>query len=581
MRLGYLVCQLAAIVSSASTLAASEANPGTGPSPVEKVAAHLAAGTEHLLARRYSAAINEFDRALDIEPDSFRAYFQRATAQLSLGRRNLALSDYSSALHIEPNKSGARLQRARLHAGDGDFDSALEDLTSIETVKSDSNDDANSELQKDLPAARELATKIRSAKSAISSAQKARDSANWSECIDHASKALRLASYSADLHVLRGECSLAAGRAEGATTDFARAATLRPTTALELMQTLGLLYFYSLDNFDRATSYLKQCLYSDPEHRGCKRTLRTLKNTKKDIDRVSGYVEKKMWHSSIKGITKPPSADSQSLFQSIQASVDDLIKDRFPGLATASASSSSSPSAKVPKRLAGRLAKLACRAYAGQSKRAETLEWCSLALVELPEDAGSLYRHGEALLEVGDDIDGAVRDLSKAHELTQGHPQNHRIAELLQKALRLQNVRKQRDYYKILGVSRDASQRDIKKAYRSMAQQWHPDTYRGELSAEEVTKKMAEINDAYAVLSDEEKKQQYDMGSDPNDPMGGRGGPGGGGGFPFGHGGGGGGFPFGNGGSFQFVFPGGGGPGGGGGFPFGSQEGSGFRFHFN
>lgn len=117
----------------------------------------------------------------------------------------------------------------------------------------------------------------------------------------------------------------------------------------------------------------------------------------------------------------------------------------------------------------------------------------------------------------------------------------------------------QRDFYEVLGVSRSASADEIKKAYRKLAKQYHPDANPDDASAQ---KKFAEITEAYDVLSDDEKRKKYDQfghnwskvggagghnpfegfggagtaGFDLNDILGGM--FGGGGGSPFGGGGG-------------------------------------------
>ncbi len=64
-----------------------------------------------------------------------------------------------------------------------------------------------------------------------------------------------------------------------------------------------------------------------------------------------------------------------------------------------------------------------------------------------------------------------------------------------------------KDYYEVLGVSKDADKREIKKAYRKLALKYHPDKN----PSKEAEEKFKEISEAYAVLSDEEKRQMYDQ----------------------------------------------------------------------
>jgi len=137
------------------------------------------------------------------------------------------------------------------------------------------------------------------------------------------------------------------------------------------------------------------------------------------------------------------------------------------------------------------------------------------------------------------------------------------------------------DYYDLLGVGRDASEAELKKAYRKQAVKYHPDKNPGDAAAEE---KFKEISQAYEVLKDAEKRAAYDRYGHAAFEGGAGRGPGGfgggGGGFhdPFDifrevFGGGGGGGGFGGGGIFDEMF--GGGSGGGSG---GSRDGSDLRY---
>lgn len=92
-----------------------------------------------------------------------------------------------------------------------------------------------------------------------------------------------------------------------------------------------------------------------------------------------------------------------------------------------------------------------------------------------------------------------------------------------------------RDYYEVLGVQRNASDDDIKKAYRNLARQYHPDRNPGDKEAE---RKFKEVQDAYDVLSDKNKRAQYDQFGFAGPDGGFGGGPGGGRSYSFRWGGG-------------------------------------------
>jgi len=116
-----------------------------------------------------------------------------------------------------------------------------------------------------------------------------------------------------------------------------------------------------------------------------------------------------------------------------------------------------------------------------------------------------------------EEFDAAIGNFNTAKD---NHPESTIVQQKLQEAQVALNRSKQKDYYKVLQVPKDADERTIKRAWRTMTKTNHPDKAIAlGMTKEEAEKKMAQINEAYEVLSDPELKARYDRGEDPNDPM--------------------------------------------------------------
>lgn len=110
------------------------------------------------------------------------------------------------------------------------------------------------------------------------------------------------------------------------------------------------------------------------------------------------------------------------------------------------------------------------------------------------------------------DWEGAVRDLKA---IAESNPEEPGIAKEIRSAELELKKSKRKDYYKILGVGKDAGETEIKKAYRKLAIQTHPDKNPDDPEAEA---RFKDVGEAYETLSDVAKRQRYDSGEDLIDP---------------------------------------------------------------
>lgn len=154
------------------------------------------------------------------------------------------------------------------------------------------------------------------------------------------------------------------------------------------------------------------------------------------------------------------------------------------------------------------------------AKTQDAVSDCTAALTLDDTYLKALLRRASCYSDLGE-YEEAVRDYEKVCKLNKSR--EHK--KLLQDAKLALKKSKRKDYYKILGVDKNASDADIKKAYRKQALLLHPDRHANETEdkKKEQEKKFKELGEAYGILSDPKKKARYDSGQDMDDFEGGMG----------------------------------------------------------
>jgi DnaJ family protein C protein 3 len=253
----------------------------------------------------------------------------------------------------------------------------------------------------------------------------------------------------------------------------------------DILILLSKINFYTLFEPQGALTHIKQCLHYDPEQKECKKLFRKMKKLDKEITSIGKDIELKKYATAANHLIG--TANREGILKQVDTDFNDLQKEL--------------EASTLPRKLHLKCYQMACKLYGEQKEKdEEKIEtWCSKTLEIDADDVDALSYRGEILLN-RKEFEGAVRDLERANEISEGR--EARIRQLLQQAHQKLKLSKKKDYYKLLNVSPNADSREIKKAYRKKAHEWHPDKYNGDLDKEQVERKMAEINQAYEVLSD-------------------------------------------------------------------------------
>eukprot|EP00455_Lapot_gusevi_P022747 TRINITY_DN236_c0_g1_i1.p1 TRINITY_DN236_c0_g1~~TRINITY_DN236_c0_g1_i1.p1 ORF type:complete len:506 (+),score=151.41 TRINITY_DN236_c0_g1_i1:60-1577(+) len=493
-------------------------------------AAKKAEGNTFYKKGQYARAIELYSEAIDLEPIA-EYYGNRSAAYLMCKEYKRALLDCKRAIELDPTFVKALIRASKCSCQLGDLRGAL-DLLQRSPVASDP--DVQVELNR-----------VNALQRVLERARAGLDEGKQESALSLIQDVLHEVSDSLEHRIMAIDAMIGAKQFEQAmtlSTDVLRSAPNHP----DALRVRGLSLYYT-GNSANAIRHLQEALRIDPDNSKSMRALKMIKKVESVKQAGNDAFRAGRCQEAIELYTEGINLDPLN-------------------------------SEYVSTLLCNRAA-----AHMKLTRWQEAVNDCT-ACLDINENYSKAYVRRATCYSQLENYEEAVRDYEKALKLD---PENSDLRQNIRQAKLDLKRSKRKDYYKVLGVSRDAEENEIKKAYRQLALKWHPDKNREPEEVRlEAEKKFKEIGEAFATLSDPQKRRRYDAGHDdenggfdPEDMAGGGAhvdvnqifqmffGGGGRGGFGGGFGGG---SPFGGGGGHPFG-------GGGGGFHF--HQGGGHPFH--
>uniref|UniRef100_A0A8C2X631 DnaJ homolog subfamily C member 3 n=1 Tax=Cyclopterus lumpus TaxID=8103 RepID=A0A8C2X631_CYCLU len=460
---------------------------------------HLEMGRKLLAAGQLAEALSHYHSAVEGDSKNYLTYYKRAAVFLAMGKSKSALPDLTKAIQLKPDFLAARLQRGNILLKQGSTQEAMEDFKAV-LQRSPDHEEAQDQLMR----ANELEELQEEAHAAY-------HQGDYSTTINVLERVIEvcISPWDPESRELRAECYIRMGDPQKAILDLTPTTRLRNDNRAAFLK-LSMLH-YSLGDHSESLNHIRECLKLDQDDKECFSHYKQVKKLSKQLDSAEELIQQDRHQQAVDKYESVMKTEPNILFYT------NLAKERI------------------------------CFCMVKLRLSLEAIDVCSEAHQRDPRNANVLRDRAEAYI-FNQEYEKAVEDYLEAREFdSEGERMD--LKEGLDRAQKLLKISRKRDYYKILGVGRGANKQEIIKAYRKLAQQWHPDNFQSESEKKEAEKKFIDIASAKEVLIDPEMRQKFDAGEDPLDPENQQGGGGGGGqGWPSHFN------PFESGSSFHFKF---------------------------
>ncbi|KAI1769021.1 hypothetical protein GGR53DRAFT_273873 [Hypoxylon sp. FL1150] len=428
---------------------AHRSNPSSPvPSDAEAAEAHKADGNKFFKQRDFSRAIAEYTSAIQLMPDEPTYLSNRAAAFMSDGQYESALEDCSRAVDLDSNNAKFLLRLARIYTSLGRPDEAMTTFGRIRPPAS----------AKDMAAAKEMQQHVRAAQDAL---DRGTSGSMVLHALDQAEKLLGPgAGKPRKWQLMRGSAYLKMGGANsfGEAQNVAMALLRQNSQDPEALVLRGRALYGQGEN-DKAIQHFRKALSCDPDFKEGVRWLRTVQ--KLDRMKEEGNAEYKAgrWQAAFNKYSAALEVDPSN-----RGTNSKLFQNRA-------------------------LCRLKLKQFT------EAIDDCDRA-ISLDSTYTKARKTKANALGQAERWEDAVREWKSIHDLD---PEDRTIPKEIRRAELELKKSQRKDYYKILGVGKDADEVAIKKAYRKLAIIHHPDKNPND---EEAAERFKDIGEAYETLSD-------------------------------------------------------------------------------
>eukprot|EP00123_Amoebidium_parasiticum_P016888 comp23624_c1_seq1/m.40249 comp23624_c1_seq1/g.40249 ORF comp23624_c1_seq1/g.40249 comp23624_c1_seq1/m.40249 type:complete len:512 (-) comp23624_c1_seq1:543-2078(-) len=416
------------------------------------------AANELYKKEEYHKAVDMYTKAIDMAPTESTYFTNRAAALLMIGRFSDALEDSKMAVSLDANNVKGLHRAGKALMSLGRFDEAVRYFEKVLN-----KEPHNSFVRKELSSVQEAERYMDLARQAFDAGDYQRALFNYDQVMNIAPAAVSVKLKRIDVLIHQKKYAEAAQDAGHILVDDKQNADASYLRGMAL---------YYQGQTEMATAFFKNALALHPDHKKARLQFKKVKQLNADKEagntafREGRYEDAYLLYTQALEID-PLNTDTNSKLYNNRATV----------------------SLKL-------------------GKIDEAIDDCTKAL-ELDDKYIKVYqRRAKCYMDSGR-YEEAVRDYEAISKL---EPTNREVKSQLREAKLELKKSLRKDYYKILGVPKDFTEDQLKKAYRKEALRWHPDKNANNL--EEAEKKFKDVGEAYSVLSDDRKRHAYDTGAD-------------------------------------------------------------------